>query len=126
MTVLTIKATIKISIVVSPTYISFSGYEGDILSRTIKITAEEEKPLEIEPVSFTMDDKIEYKIETIEPGKIFEIRFTNKIVEPGIYKGGLKLKTNYSDKPEISIPVRAKFIKRPEKKGTETSMKSMP
>ena len=125
MVVLTIKAFVKVSILVTPKSVSFTGYEGQVLSRTVKITAKEEKPLEIAPVRFNIEDKIEYKIETIEPGKIFEIHFTNKPAQAGTYIGELRLKTNYPDKPDITIPLRARFRKHRVTGNPESSMKSV-
>ena len=110
--ILNIKAIIKIPIDFTPKKINLNGFQGDIITETLTITSQEEEAMEVEPVSFDLAEKIEYQIEEIEKGKVFKINFRNIPDLLGYFKGTMKLKTNYPDKPEIFIPVRANFRKK--------------
>ena len=79
------------------------------LTKTIKIVAELQKPLSLTVADFTLKNKVKYTIETVQKGKEYRIRFTSI---PGIkenFRGILKLKTNYSEKPEISLVIHGRF-----------------
>ena len=118
---LTVKAFIKVPIHVSPKSLYINGYEGQVIRRYVNITAKEEKPLHLEPIHFNLKEKITYRIEEIESGKIFKVYFQNKPGYAESYKGELKLKTNYPEKPEITLKIRAKFRKRTVKKDKNSS-----
>ena len=90
------------------------------------VTAKEDKPLKLEPVSFDLAEKVSYFIEEVEPGRVFSIHFRNLPVPAGSFRGMLSLKTNYEDKPEISIPIRARFRKKAVKKVVNTIEKADP
>lgn len=108
---LTVKAFIKVPIHVSSGYIRLFGKSDQAITQTTEIRAELEKPLELTPVKFDIEDKITYAIEEIEKGKRYQIRFTTKPGQPASYRGILKLKTNYAEKPEIDIHVIARIVK---------------
>lgn len=82
---------------------------GQTTARTVQIKAELDKPLKLEPTLFDLSSKVIFKIEELEVGKTFLIRFTNIPGSAETYHGVLKLRTNYPEKPEISIRVRGKF-----------------
>jgi hypothetical protein len=103
------KAFVKVPVLISPRYVSFRGYEGDVISLSVTIKAMEKKPLELEPAHFNLAERVTYNVEVIEPGKIYKIHFKNKPAPAGIFNGVLQLKTNYPEKSEITIPIRAKF-----------------
>jgi hypothetical protein len=67
------------------------------------------KPLSIEPTAFDLENKVQYKIEPVQEGKNFRIVFTSIPSSAETYQGFLKLKTNYAEKPVITIPIRGKF-----------------
>jgi len=48
---------------------------------------------------------VTYRIEEVEPGRIFRVHFTSIPGPSGNYRGILKLKTNYPEKPEITIRI---------------------
>lgn len=110
-TVLTIKAFIMESIKISSKILRFKGKEGEVLTQSIDITAQEEKPLNIKPSVFSLQEKMTYSIEEIEKGKAYKIIFTNLPQPVGRFNGSLKLMTNYDDNPEIIITIRGNFSK---------------
>ena len=100
---------VRVSIRVSPSTVNFRGEAGQAMTRTVNIRAGLGKPLIIEPAAFDLDKKVRYSIEPVQEGKNFRILFTNIPGSEETYRGSLKLKTNYHEKPEIVIPIRGKF-----------------
>jgi len=117
MVILTIKAFIKESILVSSKSVRFRGKEGSVLTQSIDIIAQEQKPLSIKPGVFSLQEKMNYTIEETEKGKAFRIVFTNKPQPAGHFNGYLSLTTNYEDNPEIKISINGNFLKDAEDNG---------
>ena len=109
--ILTINAFVKGPIYISNRYVYLTGMYDKKISRTIVIKANEKKPLKLEKSSFDLSKTVAYRIKEVEPGRVFRIHFTSIPGSVRIYRGALKLKTNYPEKPEIIILIRAKFQK---------------
>ena len=109
---LTVKAFIKTSISISRKYISLAGKFDDEITKTVTIIAKEDKPLELKPNHFTLKTKVSYRIEEVKKGQEFKIHFTRIPGFAGTHHGFLKLKTNYPEKPEISIKLTATYLKK--------------
>jgi hypothetical protein len=107
-----LKAFIKFSISVSPGLIYFGGFASDAVKKVVTIRAQKSMPLSLKPISFSLSDKVEYRIETVEKGGRFRLVFKNISVEQGWYNGLLKIKTNYPDKPVITIRIIGKIRTR--------------
>jgi hypothetical protein len=106
---LVVKATVKVPINVSSRYIQLYRKGDGAVEKTIKIMAELDKPLNLSVIEFTLKDKLKYAIETVQKSKEYLIRFTSI---PGIkenFRGTLKIKTNYPEKPEIKIVIHGRF-----------------
>lgn len=108
---LRVKAFVKVPIYVSPRYVRLYGKERQSVTRVIEIRAGLEKPLTLEPGQFNLEGKVKYTIEEIEKGRRFKVRFTTIPSPSQTYRGFLKLKTNYPQKPEITIRIRGRFVK---------------
>ena len=109
---LRMKAFVKVPIKVSPRYVYLSGPEGKSITRVVEIKAELEKPLVLNPVQFNLDEKLEYTLEETEKGKRFHVNFRSN---PGVkqaYRGFLKFKTNYPEKPELIIQITGRVVKK--------------
>ena len=89
------------------------GYVGKQVTKTLFIVAKEVEPLKLELSSFNLSKKVHFSIEEIEEGKKFRLKFTTLPGLVGKHRGVLKLKTNYSQKPLISIPVYARLKNKP-------------
>jgi hypothetical protein len=100
---------VRVSIRVSPRSVNFRGEAGQTFTKTVNIRSGLKKPLSIEPTAFDLDKKVQYRIESIQEGKNFRVVFTNIPGSAETYRGFLKLKTNYTEKPIITIPIRGKF-----------------
>ncbi len=107
--VISIQVYVRVPIYISTRYVYLTGTTGESITRTIKIKAEKDKPLTIEPNLFDLKDKVTYKIEEVASGKEYRIHFTTMPGAPKKFNGSLKLKTNYPEKPEITIKVRGRI-----------------
>lgn len=107
--ILHITMFVKVPIYISTRYVYLVGQAGQTTTRSVRIRAELNKPLTLELAHFDLSSKVVFRVEEVEPGKNFLIHFTNIPGAEEIYYGFLKLKTNYPEKPEISIRVRGKF-----------------
>jgi hypothetical protein len=81
------------------------------ITRTVNISSGLERPLQITPVSFDLSGRVSYSIKEVEKGRRFQVRLTSIPGTAGTIQGALKLKTNYPEKPEITIFVRGRFLK---------------
>lgn len=107
-----LRANVRQSVQVSPQRIKMIYYEGTVTTGSVIISANMEKPLEIEPTRSNLSERITYEIEVIEPGKIFKVNFNYSPLEGDNLNGELIIKTNYPEKPIISIPVNARFLRK--------------
>lgn len=96
---------VEVPISVTPGAVYFGGLVGSTIEKVVTIRAQEPEPLSIRPMNFTLPDKVDYGIETVEEGRCFRITFRNKSVIKERYGGALELQTNYPDKPVITIRV---------------------
>ena len=110
--ILEIKGNVKVPIYLSSRYISLYGEEGQSVTRVIDIKAELDKPLELDPMEFNLGAKVSYTIEEIEKGRKYRIMFKSIPGPPQTYGGFLKLKTNYPEKPELTVRIRGQIRKK--------------
>ena len=96
-------------IYLSPRYVYLRGPAGQKVTRTVDVRAEERRPLKLEESNFELGNKITYTIEEVEPGRLFRIHFATIPGPPENYRGVLTLKTNYPERPQITIPITARF-----------------
>lgn len=109
---LVMKGTVKARIYIKPQRVRLYGVEGKILSSEVTIEAGLDQPLELTPLQFNLEDKVTYAIETVEPGRKFKIRFTALNSTPQKFKGILKLKTNYAERPQLVINVDGRIQRK--------------
>jgi hypothetical protein len=101
---------VKVPIRVSSRLVYLQGNAAQTVSKTIKISAELDKPLKIEPVDFSLNNKLTYRIDELEAGKLYDVCFTSLPNAGNYFQGILRLKTNYPEKPEIDIWIRGRFM----------------
>lgn len=106
---LKIEAFIKTPIDLSPRYVILKGPRSERISKTVQIKSEIDKPLRIKPIQFNLKRWLNYEIEEIEEGKVYSVRFTSIPNSVSYYRGFLRLRTNYPEKPEILIGIRGRF-----------------
>jgi hypothetical protein len=111
---LTVRATIQVPVLISPKQVFLVGRLNDPLSSAVEVRGELEAPLELTPLQFDLEGKVQYEIVTVEQGRSYRIVFTASADKPTNFIGTLKLKTNYPEQPEIVIPVMGKFLPLPQ------------
>jgi hypothetical protein len=110
METLTLEVFVKTPILVSPRSIFIQGKATETLTRSVHIKGDPAKPLKIEPIDFNLNHRLKYSIEELSPGEHYRIDFTSIPNTSDQYRGRLLLKTNYPEKPQLSILVRGRFI----------------
>ncbi len=107
---LVIKALIKTPIMVSERMVLLKGTHQETVTKTVDIKGELDKPLKLEPVDYTLDKKVQFNIEEVTKGKHYRVTFTSIPNVGTSYRGLLRLRTNYPEKPELMIYVMGKFL----------------
>ena len=109
---LKMKAYVKAAISVVPRDVSVFGTEGQSITRVVEIRAGLPKPLTLSPIQFNLGEKLMYTLVETEKEKRFQIHFTSIPGKEQKYQGFLKLKTNYAEKPELTIRIRGRVVKK--------------
>ncbi|MEW6664934.1 MAG: DUF1573 domain-containing protein [Thermodesulfobacteriota bacterium] len=110
---ISIDADVQVPIKLSSGHVVFKGVMGQEMTKSLEILAQTERPLRLEVIHFDLDGKVRFTIEEQDPGKRFLIHVTSLPGAFGHYSGSLRLHTNYPEKREIIIPIRARFSKAP-------------
>ena len=92
-----------------PRSVHLRGFKGDQITGEVTIHAYEDLPLTLKPSKFSISNKVDYEIKTIEEGKIYRLTFQDKLRQKGNYRGILEIKTNYPEKPTLKIRVYGKI-----------------
>ena len=100
---------LKEAIVFWPTVVLLKGSQKESIAGSVRIEGKLNKRLAIEPLSFDLAKQVNYKIVELEPGKVYEVRLMTVPNGEKRYRGFLKLKTGYEEKPEIEIPIWCDF-----------------
>lgn len=107
---ITLEAFIKTAIMVTPRSVFLQGKMADAVTRSVDIKGDPAKALSLEPVNFSLNHRVKYAIEEVSPGKHYRISFTSIPNLTNHFHGVLRLRTNYPEKPVLSIYVRGRFI----------------
>jgi hypothetical protein len=107
-----ITAFIRPIIQISPPNIYLIGKEDQSISKTVEVEAGLDRPLALTADQFNLAGKLTYTITEIEEGRRFQIFLTSISGPPQTYHGFLKIKTNYPEKPEITIWIKGRFLKK--------------
>jgi hypothetical protein len=115
---LTLLAHVKVPISIRPRGVLLEGFMNDEIQRIVTIRAHGDHPLRLEAGRISLEGKVAYEIETVEEGRVFQVILRNTHKQKDRYRGFLTLKTNYPQKPEITIPflgyIRGNLQLRPE------------
>jgi len=106
---LTISAFVKSPIYYSPASLLIKGKRGKPIERAVELRAGLDRPLELTPVYFNLENQLTYTIEEIEKGRRFRVLFKSKPDASSAFHGILNLKTNYPEKPQITLPIRGRI-----------------
>jgi hypothetical protein len=108
-----ITAFIRPIIQISPPKIYLIGKEDQSITKEVEIKAGLDRPLALTAGRFNLAGKLTYTITEVEEGRRFQIFLTNIPGPPQTYRGYLKIKTNYPEKPEITLWIKGRFLKKP-------------
>ena len=104
-----LKGYVKVPVLVFPRYVQFVGKSDQVISKKVEVRSELDKPLELTPAFSNLEGKVSYQIQEIEAGRKFHILLKTIPGQHSSYRGFLRLKTNYPEKPEIFLQVRGRF-----------------
>ena len=97
-----------ISVVPSPA-LYLTGFEGEILSKSLKIINHQDSPLNITHIESNIDDKIEYELKPLVEGKEYELMVKTLKGPEGRSRGKIIVTTNSEKKPKFEIRVSVNF-----------------
>ena len=86
-----------------------TGYEGDSISKSLKIINHQDTPLKLTRIESTIDDKIDYELKPVTEGKEYELMVKVKEGLKGRSNGKITVTTNSEKKPNLEIRVTINF-----------------
>ncbi|MCJ7593929.1 MAG: hypothetical protein MUO52_04040 [Desulfobacterales bacterium] len=104
------KAFVHVPVSVSANYVYLNAKEGRGTTKGVVVRAGLERPLTLETDRFSLEGKVSYRIEEIEKGKTYRVLFEHIPSPPGSYRGFLSLRTNYPEKPEVTIQILGRTV----------------
>lgn len=111
--VITVKADVQVPIAVSTPYLYFAGRSDSVITKTVEIESRDGAIIQLEVLSFDLDEKLIYNIEEVLPGKLFRVTVSTITDKAGTYLGSLRLQTTHPKKPDLTIRIRGRIMKRP-------------
>ena len=107
--ILDLRANIKPVITLTGSMVLFSGEKNASMTREVEIGTGLDKPLILTPTQFTLSDSVTYSLSEIEKEKRYRVTFSNLAGTQENYRGFLKLKTNFAEKPDVTIWIIGRF-----------------
>jgi len=105
-----IKGEVKNYISVNPSArLYLTGFEGDTLTKSLKIINNVDSPLKITHLESDIDDKISYELKSVVEGKEYELIVTTLKDQNRRSRGKITLTTNNEKKPKLDIRVSFNF-----------------
>lgn len=83
--------------------ISFRGVADQQTEKVIELVGTS-VPFHIQKVESTLEDKVSYKLETVEEGKLYQLKISNSIKQ-GNYNGFIKIFTDVPQKSDIVLRI---------------------
>ncbi len=105
-----LKGEVKNYISVKPSpRVYLTGYEGDTLTKSLKIINNADSPLKITNLKSDIDNKISYELKSVVDGKEYELMVKTMEGLDGRSRGKITLTTNNEKKPKLDIRVSINF-----------------
>ena len=111
---LSLSAFVKTSISHDFWGVMLSGIVGQEIKKVVNFNANLDKPLIMEIQTSSLPGKFLCELKCIEKGKKYQLIIKNISKKENKYNGFITLKTNYTQKPEITIRVLG-FIQKNQK-----------
>jgi len=109
--VLDLRANVKPVITITGAPVFLGGRKKAPMTGEVEVCTELDKPLVLTPERFTLSGKVTYSLAEIEKGKQYRVSFQNVTRKRENYRGSLKLKTNFAEKPDVIIWIIGRFAK---------------
>lgn len=90
------------------TQVMLKGFAGDKVKNKVTITSLEEQPFKITDITSTIEDKIKYKLKTMEKEKVYSLEIKTRSGIKESFQGKVVLKTNSQKKPQLDISIIAR------------------
>jgi hypothetical protein len=100
---LAVKARVKVPISFEPRGVMLAGFVGDEIKQVVTIRSHKEQPLTLELAQLSLPKKVAYELKSVEEGKLYQLILRNISKKQDKYSGFITLKTNYPQKPEITV-----------------------
>lgn len=107
--VLDLRANLKPVITITGAPVFLGAKKKASMTGEVEIGTELDKPLILTPERFTLSGRVTYSLSEIEKGKRYRVSFQNVSRKRENYRGILKLKTSFEEKPEITLWVIGRF-----------------
>jgi len=95
---------------VKPRRVYLKGVVGDTLEKLVHLRAQKQEPLVLQIEEISNPERFTANLKELEEGRLYELRITNQVRTKIRYREQVKLKTNYPEKPEITIGVMGLII----------------
>jgi len=106
---LDLRANVKPILTLSGTAVIFKGEKTAGMTREVEISTGLDRPLILTPQQFTLSGKVTYSLSEIEKEKRYRVTLQDVSGKRENYRGFLKLKTNFAEKPEVTIWIIGRF-----------------
>jgi hypothetical protein len=105
--VIGLQGEVWVPILQLPRGVGLRGIAGDKIEATVQLVAQKPDPLTLEVSKIFPPEKIAVELKETEKGRAFELHIVNKVDGEERYAGQVILKTNYPEKPELSLSIGA-------------------
>ena len=107
--VLDLRATVKPVISITGAPVFLGGKKKAPMTGEVEIRSGLDRPLILTPEEFTLSGKVTYSLAEIEKGERYRVSFQDVSRKRENYRGSLKFKTNFEEKPDITIWIIGRF-----------------
>jgi len=107
--VLDLRAQVKPVITITGAPVFLGGKKKAPTTAEVEIRTELDRDLILTPEKFTLSGKVTYSLEEIQKGRRYRVSFQNVTRKRENYRGSLKLKTNFAEKPDVTIMIIGRF-----------------
>jgi hypothetical protein len=107
--VLDLRANVRPVIILSDSVVFFTGKKNTSMIREVEISAGLDKPLILTPQEFTLPGKVTYSLAELEKEKRYQVTFRSVAAKGENFRGFLKLKTNFAEKPDVTLWIIGRF-----------------
>lgn len=105
-----LKGEVKAHISLEPGgYISLTGVKGEAPPGHVEIINNHESPVKIIGVDNDLPDRVRWRIEEITPGFAYRLEVKDISTKGGDYTAHLTIRTDNSEKPELTLIVRGEI-----------------